>query len=98
MEKLKTMIANIIKEIESVEFDPKAWLDDYYVDSLLYSVDGVLQGLDVIVAGNGPSITVNTKYRRVIGIWSSARVIAYYIDKNDLNRSVIEVYQHPDFI
>jgi hypothetical protein len=92
MKELKAMIADVIDEIESESFNPNEWIDDYYVESLLYSVDGELQGVEVIVAGNGPTITVNTKYRCVVGTGFGDLIIDYYRDRSGLNASMVSAY------
>ena len=68
------------------------WMDDVY--DIRYYVDRekCYLGAEIMVAGGGPTIWVNTYTREVEGYWGGDRVTESFIDELDLDGYCEEMY------
>ena len=97
-EQLRRMCKNIAEEISAGNPEGKdsktasAWMEDTY--DIRYLVDSSKRflGAEILVAGGGPTIWVDTFREQVTGWWGSARVQWYYQDNLGLNDYCEELY------
>jgi len=74
--------------------------DNYFTDFEYYDVEYILdgqmnfKGADVMVAGGGPSLWINTKDKKVRGYWWGSRASWTYNDNVDLAGYMEEIYEN----
>ena len=91
-EQLKRMVRNIADSITSGEGDAAKWMDGVY--SIRYLVDSRkgFMGAELLVAGGGPTIWIDTFREQVTGWWGTDRVQWYYQDNLGLNDYMEDLY------
>ena len=97
-EQLRRMCQDIANEITAGNPEGKdsktasAWMEGTY--DIRYYVDrdhGYL-GAEILVAGGGPTVWVNTWDKEVKGYWGGDRVTEHFIDNLDLDGYCQEMY------
>ena len=93
-EQLKRMVRDIAMSINSPEKGDTAskWMEDTYDIRYLVSSDKNFLGSEILVAGGGPTIWVDTFREQVTGWWGTDRVQWYYQDNLGLNDYMEEMY------
>ena len=93
-EQLKRMVRDIADSITSPEEGETAakWMEDTYDIRYLVSSDKSFLGAEILVAGGGPTIWVDTFREQVTGWWGSDRFEYYFQDNLDLNGYCEEMY------
>ena len=93
-EQLRRMCKNIADSITSPEEGETAakWMEDTYDIRYLISSDKNFLGSEILVAGGGPTIWVDTFREQVTGWWGSDRVEWYFQDNMGLNDYMEEMY------
>ena len=93
-EQLRRMVRDIVMSINSPEKGDTAskWMEDTY--DIRYLVDSSKRffGAELLVAGGGPTIWVDTFREQVTGWWGSDRVQWYYQDNLGLNDYMEDLY------
>ena len=91
-EQLRRMVRDIADSITSGEEDAAKWMEDTY--DIRYLVDSGKRflGAEILVAGGGPTIWVDTFREQVTGWWGTDRVQWYYQDNMGLNDYMEEIY------
>ena len=91
--KLRRMVRNTADEITEGKEDPSRWLERCGYD-IRYLVDREkrFMGAEVLVAGGGPTIWVDTFKEQVTGWWGADRVEWYFQDNMGLNDYMEEMY------
>ena len=91
-EQLRRMVRDIADSITSGEEDAAKWMEDTY--DIRYLVDSSRRflGAEILVAGGGPTIWVDTFREQVTGWWGTDRVQWYYQDNMGLNDYMEEIY------
>ena len=97
-EQLRRMCKNIAEEITAGNPDGKdsktasAWMEDTY--DIRYLVDSQKRylGAEIMCAGGGPTIWVNTYTKYVEGYWGGDRVNVPFNDNLDLDDYCEEMY------
>jgi len=93
-EQLRRMCVNIADSITSPDEQVHKWMEDTY--DIRYYVDrdkGYL-GAEIMCAGGGPTIWVNTYTKYVEGYWGSDRVNVPFADNLELDDYCEEMYGH----
>jgi hypothetical protein len=93
-EQLRRMVKDIAMSINSPEEGDNAsdWMDKTYDIRYLVDHDKNFMGAEILVAGNGPTIWVDTFREQVTGWWGSDRVEWYFQDNLGLNEYCEEMY------
>ena len=92
-EQLKRMVRNVADEITEGKEEPSRWLERCGYDiRYLVSSDKRFMGSEILVAGGGPTIWVDTFREQVTGWWGTDRVQWYYQDNMGLNDYMEEIY------
>lgn len=106
-ERLREMVDNIVKNIEEgLVYQDDDWgregemmsgldyLDGYYSVEYYVAADReTVTGARFMVAGGGPNIFIDTKFKTVEGYWWSDKYIArYYDDPMDLDSAPIDLW------
>ena len=91
--KLRRMGRNTADEITEGKEDPSRWLERCGYD-IRYLVDREkrFMGAEILVAGGGPTIWVDTFKEQVTGWWGADRVEWYFQDNMGLNDYMEEMY------
>ena len=91
--KLRRMVRNTADEITEGKEDPSSWLERCGYD-IRYLVDREkrFMGAEILVAGGGPTIWVDTFKEQVTGWWGADRVEWYFQDNMGLNDYMEEMY------
>ena len=92
-EQLRRMVRNVADEITEGKEDPSRWLERCGYD-IRYLVDSSKRflGSEIMVAGGGPTIWVDTFREQVTGWWGTDRVQWYFQDNMGLNDYMEEMY------
>ena len=91
-EQLRRMVRNVADEITSGEGSAHDWMDHTYDYRYLIAADKSFLGAEILVAGGGPTIWVDTFTKEVRGYWGTDRVQWYYQDNMGLNDYMEEMY------
>ena len=91
--KLRRMVRNTADEITEGKEDPSRWLERCGYD-IRYLVDREkrFMGAEILVAGGGPTIWVDTFKEQITGWWGADRVEWYFQDNMGLNDYMEEMY------
>ena len=95
-EQLRRMCKNIADDITHVsgglERSAADWMEEAY--DIRYLVDSQKRylGAEILVAGGGPTIWVDTLTKEVRGYWGTDRVQRYFIDNLGLDDYCEEMY------
>ena len=91
-EQLRRMVRDIADSITSGERTVSDWT--YNIYDIRYLVDSSRRflGAEILVAGGGPTIWVDTFREQVTGWWGTDRVQWYYQDNMGLNDYMEEMY------
>ena len=93
-EQLRRMVRDIAMSINSPEKEDTAakWMEDTYAIRYLVDQDKSFLGAEILVAGGGPTIWVDTFREQVTGSWGSDRVQWDFQDNLGLNDYCEEMY------
>ena len=93
-EQLRRMCKNIAESISSPGDGDTAhdWMESTYDIRYLVSSDKSFLGAEILVAGGGPTIWVDTFREQVTGWWGTDRVQWYFQDNMGLNDYMEEMY------
>ena len=95
-EQLKRMCAEIADSITHCsggkERSASDWMDNTYAIRYLVDQDKSFMGAQIMVAGGGPTIWVDTFTKEVRGYWGTDRVQWYFQDNLGLNDYCEELY------
>ena len=93
-EQLRRMCKNIAESISSPGDGDTAhdWMEGTYDIRYLVDREKRFMGAEILVAGGGPTIWVDTFRERVTGWWGTDRVQWYYQDNMGLNDYCEEMY------
>ena len=93
-EQLRRMVRDIAMSINSPEKEDTAakWMEDTYAIRYLVDQDKSFLGAEILVAGGGPTIWVDTFREQVTGWWGSDRVQWDFQDILGLNDYCEEMY------
>ena len=91
-EQLKRMVKDIAMSINSGEGSADKFMEDTYDIRYLVAQDKSFLGAEILVAGGGPTIWVDTFREQVTGWWGTDRVQWYYQDNLGLNDYMEEMY------
>ena len=91
-EQLKRMVRSVADEITSGKQQAHEWMEGTYAIRYLVSSDKRFLGAEILVAGGGPTIWVDTFREQVTGWWGTDRVQWYYQDNIGLNDYCEEMY------
>ena len=91
-EQLRRMVRSIADSITSGEEDAHKWMEGTYDIRYLVDRDKRFMGAEILVAGGGPTIWVDTFREQVTGWWGTDRVQWYYQDNMGLNDYMEEMY------
>ena len=91
-EQLRRMVRNIADSITSGEGTVSDWMYNIYDIRYLVAQDKSFLGAEILVAGGGPTIWVDTFREQVTGWWGSDRVQWYFQDNLGLNDYCEEMY------
>ena len=92
-EQLRRMVQNVADEITEGKEDPSRWLERCGYD-IRYLVDSSKRflGAEILVAGGGPTIWVDTWDKEVKGYWGTDRVNIMFADNIGLDDYCEEMY------
>ena len=93
-EQLREMVKDIAMSINSPEKEDTAakWMEDTYAIRYLVDQDKSFLGAEIMVAGGGPTIWVDTFTKEVRGYWGTDRVQRYFIDNLGLDDYCEELF------
>ena len=93
-EQLRRMVRNIADSITSPEDGDTAheWMEGTYDIRYLVDREKRYLGAEILVAGGGPTIWVDTWTNEVRGYWGTDRVQRYFIDNLGLEDYCEEMY------
>ena len=99
-EQLRRMCKSIADDITAGNPEGKdsktasAWMEDTY--DIRYYVDREKRylGAEIMVAGGGPTIWVNTYTKQVEGYWGGDKVLEPFIDELGLDDYCEEIYRY----
>ena len=91
-EQLRRMVRDIADSITSGEEDAAKWMEDTYDIRYLLDSSKRFLGAEILVAGGGPTIWVDTFREQVTGWWGTDRVQWYYQDNIGLNDYCEELF------
>ena len=89
---LSSMCKNIAQNITDGKEDASKWMEDVYDIRYLVGGDKKYMGAQLMVAGGGPNIWVNTHRSHVEGSWWGDKCEYYYIDNIGLDDYCQEMY------
>ena len=80
---------------EPDDFNPDGYdyLQNVYDIKYTVGIDGEYHGAELMVAGGGPNIYVDTRDNTVYGFWGSDRAQWGYVDNIGLDDACYELYQ-----
>ena len=91
-EQLRRMVRNIADSITSGEEDAAKWMEDTYDIRYLLDSSKRFLGAEILVAGGGPTIWVDTFREQVTGWWGTDKVQIYFQDNLGLNDYCGDLY------
>ena len=91
-EQLRRMCVDIADSITSPDEQVHTWMEDTYDIRYLVSSDKNYLGAEIMCAGGGPAIWVDTWDRQVKGYWGADRVCISYVDNLGLDDYCEELY------
>jgi hypothetical protein len=91
-EQLRRMCVDIADSITSPDEQVNTWMEDTYDIRYLVSSDKNYLGAEIMCAGGGPAIWVDTWDRQVKGYWGADRVCISYVDNLGLDDYCEELY------
>ena len=93
-EQLRRMVRNIADSITSPEEGETAakWMEGTYDIRYLVDREKRFMGAEILVAGGGPTIWVDTFREKVTGWWGSDRFEYYFQDNIGLDDYCEEIY------
>ena len=91
-EQLRRMVRDIADSITSGEEDAAKWMEDTYDIRYLLDSSRRFLGAEILVAGGGPTIWVDTFREQVTGWRGTDRVQWDYQDNMGLNDYMEEIY------
>jgi hypothetical protein len=91
-EQLRRMVKDIANDITSGEGDAAKWMEDTYDIRYLVDREKRYMGAEIMVAGGGPTIWVNTYTKEVEGYWGGDKVTEPFIDEIGLDDYCEEMY------
>ena len=92
-EQLRRMVRNVADEITEGKEDPGRWVERCGYDiRYLVDRDKRFMGAEILVAGGGPTIWVDTFDKVVKGYWGGDRVTEPFIDNLGLDDYCEEMY------
>ena len=91
-EQLKRMVKDIANDITSGERSAEKFMDGVYSIRYLVDQNKMFLGAELMVAGGGPNIWVDTFREQVTGWWGTDRVQWYFQDNMGLNDYCEEMY------
>ena len=91
-EQLRRMVKDIANDITSGEGDAAKWMENTYDIRYLVDQNKMFLGAEILVAGGGPTIWVNTYTKYVEGYWGGDKVLEPFRDELDLDGYCEEMY------
>ena len=91
-EQLRRMCVDIADSITSPDEQVHTWMEDTYDIRYLLDSSKRFLGAEILVAGGGPTIWVDTWDNEVKGYWGSDRVTVPFADNLGLNDYCEEMY------
>ena len=91
-EQLRRMCRSIAMDITDSKEDAHKWMEDVYDIRYLVGSDKKYLGAQLMVAGGGPTIWVNTYTKEVEGYWGGDRVTWSFQDNIGLDDYCQEMY------
>ena len=91
-EQLRRMCKNIADGITKPEISAGEWMDTTYDIRYYVDRDKRYLGAEILCAGGGPTIWVDTFTKEVRGYWGTDRVQRYFIDNLGLDDYCEELY------
>ena len=91
-EKLRRMCRSIAMDITEGKEDASQWMEDVYDIRYLVDQEKRYLGAQLMVAGGGPTIWVNTWTSEVEGSWAGDRCTHYFQDNIGLDDYNEETY------
>jgi len=93
-ERLRRMCVNIADSITKPDEQVHTWMEDTYNIRYLVDYDKQYLGAQILCAGGGPTIWVNTWTKEVEGSWGLDRVNVPFADNLGLDDYCEEMYGH----
>ena len=92
-QQLRRMCKNVEDEITEGKEDAGRWMERSSYD-IRYYVDHnkMFLGAEILVAGGGPTIWVNTYDGQVQGYWGGDKVLEHFVDNLGLDHYCEEMY------
>tara|TARA_B100000519_G_scaffold185262_1_gene180260 strand:+ start:791 stop:1108 length:318 start_codon:yes stop_codon:yes gene_type:complete len=91
-EQLRRMCRSIAMDITNGKEDAHKWMEDVYDIRYLVDREKRYLGCELLVAGGGPTIWVNTWSKEVEGYWGGDRVTWAFVDNIGLDDYNEEMY------
>ena len=91
-EQLRRMCVDIADSITSPDEQVNVWMEDTYNIRYLVDQDKQYLGAEILCAGGGPTIWVDTFDRVVKGYWGTDRVYIGFSDNLGLDEYCEEMY------
>ena len=91
-EQLRRMCVNIADSITSPDEQVHTWMEGTYDIRYLVNQDKSFLGAEILCAGGGPTIWVDTFREQVTGWWGTDKVQIYFQDNLGLNDYCEEMY------
>ena len=93
-EQLRRMCVDIADSITSPDEQVHTWMEGTYDIRYLVNRDKSYLGAEILVAGGGPTIWVDTWDKEVKGYWGGDRVNVPFADNLGLDDYCEEMYGH----
>ena len=93
-EQLRRMCVDIADSITSPDEQVHTWMEDTYAIRYLVDSNRCFLGAEILCAGGGPTIWVDTFREQVTGWWGTDKVQIYFQDNLGLNDYCAEIYGH----
>ena len=91
-EQLRRMCRSIAMDITDGKEDASQWMEGVYDIRYLVDREKCYMGCELLVAGGGPTIWVDTFTKEVRGYWGSDKVLEPFIDNIGLDDYNEEMY------
>ena len=91
-EQLRRMCVSIADGITSPDEQVHTWMEDTYAIRYLVNQDKSFLGAEILCAGGGPTIWVDTFREQVTGWWGTDKVQIYFQDNLGLNDYCGDMY------
>ena len=91
-EKLRRMCRSIAMDITAGKEDASDWMEDVYDVRYVVDREKKYLGCELMVAGGGPTIWVNTWTSEVEGYWGGDKCTHYFHDNIGLDDYNEEIY------